>query len=333
MSTAIEWTDDTVNPIRAVNVETGKTGWFCTRVSAGCKFCYAATMNGWRGNGVDYAEDQAKKVQMFLDHSVLDRVLRWRKGRKIFWCDMTDMFHPLVEDKWLSDIFAVMAMTRRHTHQILTKRPERMLEWMKKLTTMTAGGRTELLVHGYMNRHGAVPVCDTGWQFPLTNLWCGTSIEDQETANQRIPVLLQVPGAAVRWVSYEPALGPVDFSHIRSAPDVTEKILCPGGRPYNRVDWVVIGGESGGQDARQFDIAWARQTIAQCRKAVVPIFVKQLGRFALSREQSDFPIFSELIDHESKPTGEFALDAHGKHGDPAEWPPDIRVREFPRAIQ
>jgi protein gp37 len=143
---------------------------------------------------------------------------------------------------------------------------------------------------------------DHGVGWPMKNLWLGVSVEDQKTADERIPLLLQTP-AAVRWVSYEPALGPVDFG--RYLPSDGYGQSCAG-EPIN---WVVAGGESG-PGARPFRTEWARDVIAQCKAAGVPCFVKQLGAHVIQ-------------------DGERRIKQDKKGGDMHEWPHDLRVREYP----
>jgi protein gp37 len=140
-----------------------------------------------------------------------------------------------------------------------------------------------------------------GWPV-LPNVWLGVSVEDQITADERIPLLLKTP-AHVRWVSYEPALGPVDFSRWMDWSQGPA------------LDWIVVGGESGPR-ARPFNPGWARQTIAQCQASLVPVFVKQLG----SRVATDF-VNGEAVVYGIKDR---------KGADPAEWPADLRVMEYPR---
>jgi protein gp37 len=150
-------------------------------------------------------------------------------------------------------------------------------------------------------------VPDAWLKNPLKNVWYGTTCEDQEHAEERVPHLLSVP-AAVHFVSYEPALGPVDFTRLRSRGHITSALGPSGG--YPAIDWLIVGGESGPK-ARPFDVRWARWVREQCESTGTAFFMKQLG---------------------SKPedggTALFTVDKKG--GDMLEWPPEIRVREFPR---
>ena len=140
--------------------------------------------------------------------------------------------------------------------------------------------------------------------WPLPNVWIGVSVEDQATADERIPKLLSLP-AAVRFISFEPALGPVDFWPFFSDID---RYGDPSGPADPMPDWVIIGGESG-RGARPCDIGWLRQAIAQCEEAGVPVFMKQTG---------------------SRPMqGTEKYEVTGKGGNPLEWPEDLRIRQWP----
>lgn len=246
--TKIGWTDYTSNPIRARNRETGKQGHFCERVSPGCARCYASSWNmGPYGAGVDFLPANRDRVEFWLNETELQE---WSKpkyrGAKVFVCDMTDMFGEWVPDDWLDRIFEAMYAAPETVFQVLTKRPERMRD--------------------YVQSHEGI-----GW--PLANCWLGVSAENQHWADGRIPVLLDTP-AVVRFVSYEPSLGPVDFW-----PAVSERAasLVSGihiGRP--KLDWIICGGESG-PNRRRFDLNWARSARDQCAAAGVSFYFKQAG--------------------------------------------------------
>lgn len=268
----IEWTDYSWNPIRARNRETGKVGWFCTKIASGCAHCYAESMNLRLGNGVRYAEDQADKVELFLDEKMLQAPLHWKVPHKIFVCSMTDMFHEKVDECWQDRIVGTMALGQQHTYLILTKRPQRMKEFF------TVNGTRDSIV--------------------LKNAWLGVSVANQDDADKNIPTLLQTP-AAKRFVSYEPAIGPVDFSPWLMG-----------------IDWLILGGESGTQ-ARTFNLQWARSAIAQCKQAEVACFVKQLGA---SIYDMPTPFLSVGVPR--------LKDRKG--GDMGEWPEDLRVRQWPK---
>jgi protein gp37 len=215
---SIGWTDATWNPIRG-----------CTRVSEGCRNCYAerqAIRHAYaqRVIGADRpgtvegpyyglvkstpAGPRWTGTVAFVPEA-LDLPLRWRTPRRIFVNSMSDLFHERVEDEWIDRIWAVMLLTQRHTYQILTKRPERMVAYV------TDPGHHERVLVAMDRLLGpkAPPGVDFDGssRFPSPAIWLGVSVEDQATADARIPLLLQTP-AAVRFVSYEPALGPVDFA-------------------------------------------------------------------------------------------------------------------------
>lgn len=246
--TGIEWTDATWNPIRG-----------CSRVSEGCRNCYAESVaNRFKGQGQPYEGLIARTGQWngnitVVDH-LLDHPLRWRKPRRIFVNSMSDLFHETVPDDVIHAVFSVMAQATQHTFQILTKRPERMRD---VLTLWDRIGITGNYFHGH----------------PLPNVWLGVSVEDQATADERIPLLLQTP-AAVRWISAEPLIGPIDFSGMwvpHQNPAMHENML-------EALDWVVVGGESG-KGARPMQLDWARTLRDQCQSAGVPFFFKQWGEF------------------------------------------------------
>lgn len=358
-ATAIEWTATvnadgsstqgaSWNPIRARRKDNGKQGWACVKVSPGCANCYAENLNGRNlpecGTGLDYTVPALAQVEFFIDEKTLEQPLRWKRPRKIFVGSMTDLFGEFVPDAFIDRIFAVMALSPQHTFIVLTKRAKRMREWF---TTDRPKILNDLII-----RPGGVP---DGWShhaafvqrdgihgWPLPNVWLGVSVEDQQRADERIPDLLMTP-AAVRWVSYEPALGPVDFYRITellgrnssrtfSALEYVDPLNLGRARPT--LDWIVVGGESG-PGARPFEIAWARDTIRQCRAAGVRCFVKQMGAVPIiaGARQHHYD-FGEAIGRKAK-FSEFEGERWRVHlknrkgSDMAEWPEDLRVREFP----
>jgi len=258
--TGIEWTDATWNPV---------TG--CTEVSPGCDRCYAKTFaERFRGTPGHYFE-HGFDVQ--LRPHKLDQPLRWRRPRRVFVNSMSDLFHDQVPDDYIVDVFAVMAANYcwdrpTHTFQVLTKRHARMRsllssEEFRREVALTAAGMTD---DGHAdNVHDAIYF----HYWPLPNVWLGVSTENQQWADIRIPALLDTP-AAVRWISAEPLLGPIDFRRV------------PG---FNRIGldlsnwWVIVGGESG-PGARPMHPDWARSLRDQCVSAGVPFLFKQWGEWA-----------------------------------------------------
>lgn len=244
--TKIEWTDRTWNPV---------TG--CTKVSPGCDHCYA------EGIARRFAGTKAfpQGFDVTLRPERLDAPLRWRKPARVFVNSMSDLFHKDVPDEFIGSVWNTMALTPQHTYQILTKRPAR----ARALLTRWAEA-------GWMWRRDDLMWCGplTG---PLPNVWIGTSVEDQKRADLRIPALLQTP-AAVRFLSCEPLLGPVDLQQAVNKLDWLDAANWkPGG-----IDWVIVGGESG-PGARPMHPQWARDLRDQCVASEVPFFFKQHGEW------------------------------------------------------
>ena len=239
--TLIEWAEATWNII---------TG--CTRVSRGCGAadgggCYAERLAATRlrhhPSRRGLTDEHGRWTgEVRLNKEWLDQPLRWQRPRRIFVCAHSDLFHEAVPEEWIDIVFAVMAQGAQHTFQILTKRPRRARGYLARLARRDS------------------------WPFP--NVWLGTSVEDQRTANARIPALLEAP-AAVRWISVEPLLGPLTVFDLDGPVDVREG-MDPG------LHWVVAGGESGPR-ARPMDPEWARSLRDQCQIAGVPFFFKQWG--------------------------------------------------------
>ena len=220
--TSIEWTDATWNPIRARDRETGKLGWFCTHASPGCANCYAEPINRRLGTGVDYKPGHLDRIEVFLDEAALLKPLSWRRPRMIFVGSMTDLFGDFVTDKMLDRVFAVMALCPQHVLQVLTKRQERMRAYLSRPATarrvwelacdmvVEHGFGVTLLAHpSHASLAPAGRHVHVG-RWPLPNVWLGVSVEDQRRADERIPILLDTP-AAVRWISAEPLLEPVEW--------------------------------------------------------------------------------------------------------------------------
>lgn len=332
--TKIEWTDRTWNPLRG-----------CSRVSEGCRNCYAQSVayrfsgaglpyEGLAKKGADGKPVWTNKITLLGDK--LTEPMHWKEPQRIFVNSMSDLFHPDVPFAFIDKVFAVMALCPQHTFQVLTKRPERMAEYLNDddlndrlgmaLGNMLDGDwiwnagkrfrpRIEKMIGAFLGEDENEPMVAN--PTPLKNLWVGTSVESQATADERIPDLVCCP-AAIRFISYEPALIGVNFTCIGEwdcnvlhgwKPKVGEEYTNTGA-----VDWIIVGGESG-KDARPFDVAWAYDTLNQCKQAGVPCFVKQFGAKAYYKKN---PIVLK--------------DKHG--ADWEEWPEvfnDLKVREFPNA--
>lgn len=360
--TKIEWTDATWNPTRG-----------CSRADDdGCRNCYAMHFaHRFSGEGQPYegltrigkrGVDWAGKAVLVPDQ--LELPLRWRKPKRIFVDSMSDLFHESLPLEHIAAVFGVMAAAHWHTFQVLTKRPERALQFFKWVTSRRNGnvigedGPTmsckiiaedvlgEVPGSGYgpcadcgldVRADPNDPLCFAARPWPLPNVWLGVSVSSQANADERIPLLLQCP-AAVRFVSYEPALGPVAFSRDCLVGDV---VVTPTSQhPTPKLDWIVVGGESG-LGARPFDLAWARSTVEQCKAAGVAVFCKQLGARPVGEWGPNPPTY-HLTDITVQPPRESTELSrykngvwrlrHPKGGDWSEWPEDLRVREFP-AVQ
>jgi protein gp37 len=241
----IEWTDVTWNPV---------TG--CDKVSQGCKNCYAEVMHR-RLRGM-FPEKYSKP---FLGHiqlhaSELMKPLKWKKPKMVFVNSMSDLFHPDVPFDFIDNVFAVMDCCPQHTFQILTKRPDRMAQYFAEMRAWRVGQ----LKYAYDSSDYDL----NAW--PLKNVWLGTSCEDQNTADERIPHLLKVP-TEIRFLSCEPLLGSIDFKLYASSLT---------GIPL--LNWVIAGGESGPK-ARPMHPDWIRSLRNQCTITGVPFFFKQWGEW------------------------------------------------------
>lgn len=327
--TDIEWTA-TVHPDGSV---TKGATWNpvrgCSLVSAGCQSCYAMKQaHRFSGEGGAYHgltkmtshgpvwTGEARPIE-----SMLEEPLRWRKPRRVFVNSMSDLFHEDVPDSFIDRVFAVMGLAPRHTFQILTKRPRRMREYVAD--GGRAAGVFDLVRTSELSyRWHGENLPPQSW--PLANVWLGVSVEDQATADERIPLLLQTP-AAVRFLSCEPLLSSINLSRV---PGLNK--CGSAGQEITRNLWVIVGGESGPK-ARPFNIQWARGIIAQCRAAGVPVFVKQLGArpylHAESSATEERPGFSMRMSSLQIDKTISFIDRAG--ADPSEWPEDLRVREFP----
>lgn len=227
----VEWTGVMLNPL-----------YGCSPVSEGCANCYAARDAArWTNHFAGLAERTpnggarwTQEIQFRPD--ALKKPLSWRDPHLVFLGGMSDLFHEKVAFEYIDRVFDMMAATPQHTYQLLTKRIGRALQ--------------------YLEHRGRIP---------LPNVWIGVSVENQLAADERIPVLHELD-AAVKWISYEPALGSVDLGYY----------FLP--RVLTKIGWVVCGGESG-KFARKMNPDWARLMRDECQRAGVPFFFKQWGEF------------------------------------------------------
>lgn len=368
-NTKIEWSDATWNPTRG-----------CTKIAQGCKNCYAETF-AERFRGVPgHPYEQGFDPRLAPEQLTIP--LKWKKPRRIFVDSMSDLFHEAFPDEHIAAVFGVMALTPWHTYQVLTKRPERaaalfarmwsenvMISWLRCTATdwITTTARDVLFARPWadvLNRASAA-LAERGFdgegfvpEWPLPNVWIGTSIAEQKDADKNIPYLLQIP-AAVRFLSVEPIIGPVDLRHTKHiervtfdehgcwANDVPVEIDALTGSwvvadgadtgKGSAVQWVIVGGESG-HGARPCNVEWISSIVQQCKDAGVPAFVKQLGAKPFVRcgncgkgigrhvgggfVDACGPTHAVLI-------GEMTRIRSVKGGDWNEWSEDLRVRQFP----
>lgn len=294
--TNISWTDYVWNPV---------TG--CTKISPGCQNCYAARMA--KRLAGRYGYPAAEPFQVTLHPDRLDEPFRWKKPRRVFVPSMGDLFHANVPLEYIDRVFAVMAWAWRHTFLVLTKRPERMAGWFQWVHRRKRGywcGEAGYLLDSWHGYEGSGSDCScvicrqpgpadhyfpgrspltlgdsslcAPW--PLPNVWLGYSASTQADLERGLPHLLDCP-AALRFLSLEPLLGPIDLRlATRCDRNCSEyqNAECPGTSGpcimQRLVDWVIVGGESG-HNARPCDLAWVRSIRDQSKAAGVPFFYKQ----------------------------------------------------------
>jgi protein gp37 len=201
-----------------------------------------------------YRDLSPTRPTVFIE-SELEKPLHWKTPRRIFVESMGDLFADSVLDEWIDATFAVMALCRRHTFILLTKRPDRMWEYLLLRAKSAGRWKQAARAFGYALEFEGLSLVP----FPLPNVHLGVSVENQRAADERIPILLDTPAAA-RWVSVEPMLGPVDLEHSW----------------LKKLNWIVCGAESG-PGARACDTEWLNAVYAACAVANVPMFFKQYG--------------------------------------------------------
>ena len=260
MSTKINWTDETWNPIIG-----------CSKISPGCKNCYAEKM-AYRLSKIKHTEYYGHVLHgknwngltSYHFKEGLKKPLKWKKPRMIFVCSMSDIFHENVSFWWIDEVFEIIEKCPQHTFQILTKRPE--------------------IMQRYFSRNQCKIIPD--------NVWLGVTAENQEQANKRIPVLLQIP-AKIHFVSVEPMLSEIDLFNVDNEINQKMSEIEPKEMFFSAdyIDWVICGGESG-HNARLMSSEWARSLKDQCKEANVPFFFKQ-GSQNNWKNYKDFDSFPE----------------------------------------
>ncbi len=264
----IQWTDATWNTVSG-----------CTRISEGCDHCYIPRTPPFRMNHRAFdVPGIGGTTGVELHEARLTMPLRWRNPRRVFVDSLGDLFHDDVSTEHIAAVFAVMARAERHTFQLLTKRPARM-------RALLADGGLRML-ESAIDEETTIALTNTYW--PLQNVWVGVSAESQQWAEIRVPQLLATE-AAVRFVSAEPLLGPIDLRALHSGGVIDAlggDVRTTAGEVYaaapSVVDWVIAGGESG-PDARPMSPDWARALRDQCTAAGTAFFFKQWGEFEPTR--------------------------------------------------
>jgi protein gp37 len=300
----IEWTDESWSPVVG-----------CTKCSPGCKNCYAEKMAvRLMGMGIEpyhltvtqmphradplvpMSRGEHKWVYEWTGDVIcredqLDKPLHWRKPRKIFVCSMSDLFHEKVPFEFIDKVMAVIAIKEEHKFQILTKRIKqaktyfsKMYNGKRKLGDALRLMNIDCFAHriliasafgAFKRNKGLLPFLS----FP--NLHLGVTVCTQKEADEKIPVLLQIP-AAVRFISIEPMLEGIDFVDLRYCKICAKKIhglvkgKCTCGEYYKGIDWVIVGCESGPK-RRPCKYEWIDSIVDQCKAAGVPVFVKQIN--------------------------------------------------------
>jgi protein gp37 len=291
--TPIEWTDFSSNPLKYRDTK-GNVVWGCIKKSPGCANCYSEHTAGRWHRGGPFTAAIMRGLMPFLDDKELHRMLTYKpaSGKRCFVGDMTDLFGEWVSDELLDQLFATFAMRSNVTWQVLTKCAER-LPWYFK----TSGREERISKLARWQSPASFP-------WPLPNVWLGVSVERQREADERREHFRATP-AAVKFVSYEPALGPVDWTR------------------WEFVQQIISGGESG-PNARPNRPDWHRATRDFCVPRGIAYFLKQLGsNVQISQGEPPWgPPSAQTISGRV-----FLKDKKG--GDVAEWPEDLRVRQFP----
>jgi len=293
----------------------------CTEVSPGCDNCYARELDKRHRYGG--AKRWGAGVPRYRTKQ-WDEPLKWNRKaaaggqRWTVFPSLCDPFDKEVPVQWRRDFVRLISDTPNLTWLLLTKRIGNVLPMMRA-------------------------IIDINDPLP-SNVWLGASVVNQEEADRDIPKLLAAP-AAKRFVSYEPALGQVDWRdppNDMGEPRFSYLDRVDGTGP--RIDWIILGGESsqGGAKARPFDLAWARSTVAQCKAAGIPVFCKQLGSHPIGcfggpgsvvcqkcHARTDL-MGGHLTDDECKNRSRHPVKLKDRAGaDPAEWPEDLRIQQFP----
>ncbi len=322
-----KWWDRSWNPIVG-----------CSHASPGCENCYAEKL----------ASTRLKHLQVYGDATVgrkwngtvvetgkLDQPLGWKKPNRVFVADMSDLFHPGVPFSFIAGVYGVMAACPNQTFIVLTKRPDRMLEWYRWAEVkFNRYGGVECDVADGLMFHAAdyhrlhrlnakldkAPIGEGRW--PLPNVWTGTTCENQEWATRRVLIMRRVP-SVLRFLSLEPLLDEVDPSNIETATATEHRV-------YNALEkdfgWLIPGGESG-HGARQCNRKWLERIVYKGRKHGVPVFVKQLGSHYVDELNG---IGGKMCKPDESVVGKIRRLKDFAGRDMSEWPENLRIRQFPK---
>ena len=262
-----QWWDKSWNPVQG-----------CSPCSIGCKFCWAKAMAN-RFNGGDFS------IKLYPER--LDQPLHWRKPKRIFVCSMSDLFHEKVPFEYIDEVMAIISLCPQHTNLILTKRVKRMLQYFTEDVGM--GFNRDSFIEGrahkiLIEKMGVSDYEFHAVHFPLNNVHLGVSISNQDEADEKIPILLQIP-AAVRWLSIEPMLGPIELNDTPAGMitgpcdecgETKSNPSCESCMGIPSIDGIIVGCESG-PGRRPCNYEWAQSIVNQCDADNVPVFVKQMN--------------------------------------------------------
>lgn len=338
----IEWTDHTFNHWSG-----------CTKVSPGCANCYAESLMDKRLGKVNWGKGNPRQR---TSEANWKKPTRWNKiagcfpmnpRPRVFCASLADWLDPEVPIEWLADLLDLICSTPHLDWLLLTKRPELWYDRIAEARLWVDEAHTRLkplnralskwLAAWLDEWHGLRKGVQSGTPH---NVWIGTSVEDQQRADERIPELLKIP-ARVRFLSCEPLLGPL---HIDEMPiqGIGEALLRPlegdvFGDWYSapawtqeKLDWLIVGGESG-PNARECSIDWIQSIVQQCESADVPVFVKQLGALSTTCNANlyEFPDSAKLVEHGEGFAAGRLVTKNKKGGDLLEWPDELQIREVP----
>lgn len=325
MSSPGQWWDKPWNPT-----------YGCTKVSEECRRCWAESMDARFHKGEPFSQVRT------MPH-LLDKPLRTKEPTRYFVCNMSDLFHEKIPTDYIHEVYAVMTLAHWHQFFVCTKRPERALEIFTDPDCyerrLAAADRVRSRFRKSIGKIDNVGFSDPT-RIPPSNIAFGVTAGNQRRANERIPIALRIPAAKL-FVSYEPALGPIDFTNI----ELPEPFTLAGGVPahinaltdhddehfYNdhrKLDWIIAGGEND-SDAAECHLDWLRSATNQCACHDVKVLIKQLGSRPVvsEKDESVWPGYVSLL---GNGFGMYFVRGLKKVAgkDPQEWPMELRVQQM-----